>query len=72
LLGCCRPKSIKETQISGVDLDFFKDGHIFKTKDKKEKVMIEITITETAKNELFKVLRSFDAPSIRLTQQGYG
>jgi hypothetical protein len=38
----------------------------------KEKVMIEISITETAKNELFKVLRNFDAQSIRLIQQGYG
>ena len=42
------------------------------TKDKKEKGMIEITITETAKIELLKVLGHFDAQSIRLTQQGYG
>jgi hypothetical protein len=41
-------------------------------KDKKEKVMIEITITETAKIELFKVLRDFEAQSIRLIRQGYG
>ncbi len=34
--------------------------------------MIEITITETAKIELFKVLRYFDAKSIRLIQQGFG
>jgi hypothetical protein len=34
--------------------------------------MIEITITETAKIELFKVLSNFNAQSIRLTQQGYG
>ncbi len=32
--------------------------------------MIEITITETAKIELFRVLRYFDAQSIRLLQ-GY-
>jgi hypothetical protein len=41
-------------------------------KDKKEKVMIEIMITETAKTELLKVLSNFDAQSIRLIQQGYG
>jgi hypothetical protein len=41
-------------------------------KDEKEKVMIEITITETAKNELFKVLRYFATQSIRLIQQGFG
>jgi len=34
--------------------------------------MIEITITETAKNELLEVIRYYDAKSIRLTQQGYG
>ena len=34
--------------------------------------MIEITITETAKIELSKVLRYFDAQSVRLIQQGYG
>jgi hypothetical protein len=34
--------------------------------------MIEITITETAKIELFKVLRLSDAKFIRLTQQGFG
>jgi len=41
-------------------------------KDKKENVMIEITITETAKVELLKVLKRFDAKSIRLVQQGMG
>lgn len=34
--------------------------------------MIEIRITETAKIELFKVLRHFEAKSIRLIQQGFG
>lgn len=34
--------------------------------------MIRITITETAKNELLKVLARFDAKTVRLTQQGYG
>ncbi len=34
--------------------------------------MIEITITETAKDELFKVLRYSEAKSIRLIQQGFG
>ena len=34
--------------------------------------MIEITITQTAKIELFKVLRHFNAKSIRLIQQGFG
>ncbi len=34
--------------------------------------MIEITITETAKIELSKVLRYFDAQSVRLIQKGYG
>jgi hypothetical protein len=39
---------------------------------RKENVMIDITITETAKEELFKVLRHFNARSIRLIQQGFG
>ena len=34
--------------------------------------MIEITITQTAKTELLKVLERFDAKSIRLTQKGQG
>jgi hypothetical protein len=34
--------------------------------------MIEITITEKAKVELLKVLKRYDAQSVRLTQQGYG
>jgi hypothetical protein len=34
--------------------------------------MIEITITEKAKVELSKVLKRYDAQSVRLTQQGYG
>lgn len=34
--------------------------------------MIEITITQQAKTELFKVLEHFKAKSVRLTQQGYG
>jgi len=34
--------------------------------------MIEITITETAKSELFKVLKRFDAKSVRLMRQGQG
>jgi hypothetical protein len=38
----------------------------------KENVMIEITITEKAKIELFKVFRYFGAKSIRLIQQGFG
>jgi hypothetical protein len=38
----------------------------------KENVMIEIAITETAKIELFKVLKYFNAKSVRLTQQGFG
>lgn len=41
-------------------------------KEKKENVMIEITITETAKIELFKVLRRFNVKSVRLIQQGFG
>ncbi len=41
-------------------------------KDEKENVMIEITITETAKVELLKVLKRFDAKAIRLVQQGLG
>ena len=38
----------------------------------KENAMIEITITETAKIELSKVLRHFNAKSVRLIQQGFG
>lgn len=38
----------------------------------KEYVMIEIAITEKAIIELFKVLRNFNARSIRLIQQGFG
>jgi len=38
----------------------------------KEDVMIEITITETAKMELLKVLKNVSAKSIRLIQQGFG
>ncbi len=34
--------------------------------------MIDITITETAKNELIKVLERFEAKSVRLVQQGLG
>lgn len=34
--------------------------------------MIEITITETAKMELLKVLKNVSAKSIRLIQQGFG
>ena len=34
--------------------------------------MIDITITETAKIELFKVLRHFNGKSVRLVQQGFG
>lgn len=34
--------------------------------------MIEIAITEIAKIELFKVLKRFNAKSIRLIQQGMG
>ena len=34
--------------------------------------MIEITITETAKNKLFEVLKHFDAKSVRLIKQGFG
>jgi hypothetical protein len=41
-------------------------------KGKKENVMIEIAITEIAKIELVKVLRNFNAKSIRLIQQGFG
>lgn len=41
-------------------------------KDEEENVMIQITITETAKTELFKVLKRYDAKSIRLVQQGFG
>lgn len=44
----------------------------FHLKYTKENVMIEITITETAKIELFKVLEHFNAKSVRLTQQGFG
>ena len=45
---------------------------MLRMKDKEENVMIEITITETAKIELLKVLKRFDAKSVRLVQQGYG
>lgn len=38
----------------------------------QEDVMIEITITETAKIELLKVLKNVSAKSIRLIQQGFG
>ena len=41
-------------------------------KGKRENVMIEIKITETAKSELFKVLERFNAQSVRLVQQGFG
>lgn len=34
--------------------------------------MIEITMTETAKIELLKVLEHFSAKTVRLFQQGYG
>ncbi len=34
--------------------------------------MIEITITEKAKNELLKVLQRFDSKSLRLIHQGHG
>ena len=34
--------------------------------------MIEITITETAKSELLKVLANVSAKSIRLINQGFG
>ena len=34
--------------------------------------MIEITITDTAKTELVKVLTQFAARSVRLIEQGYG
>jgi hypothetical protein len=39
---------------------------------RKENMMIEITITETAKIELLKVLRHFNAQSVRLMHQGFG
>lgn len=34
--------------------------------------MIELTMTDTAKNELLKVLKNFSARSVRLIQQGFG
>jgi len=34
--------------------------------------MIEITVTESAKTELLKVLRSAAAESIRIIQKGFG
>jgi hypothetical protein len=34
--------------------------------------MIEITMTETAKIELLKVLKNVTAKSIRLIRQGFG
>ena len=34
--------------------------------------MIEITLTETAKNKLLKVLENFSSKSIRLIRHGYG
>jgi hypothetical protein len=34
--------------------------------------MIEITLTDTAKKELLKVLEQFSSKAIRLIQQGYG
>lgn len=34
--------------------------------------MIEITITETAKIELLKVLERFNAKTVRLIRQGFG
>jgi len=57
---------------SGIIWVIHKTTSKFHLKYVKEEVMIEITITETAKIELFKVLRYFDAQSIRLIQQGFG
>jgi hypothetical protein len=37
-----------------------------------ENVMIEITMTESAKIELLKVLKNVTTKSIRLIQQGFG
>lgn len=34
--------------------------------------MIELTMTETAKAELLKVLKHFSAKTVRLVQQGFG
>ncbi len=34
--------------------------------------MIELTITDTAKTELRKVLKNFSAKTVRLIQQGFG
>ncbi len=34
--------------------------------------MIEITITETAKIELLKVLERFNAKTVRLIRKGFG
>jgi hypothetical protein len=44
----------------------------FHLKDTKGNAMIEITLTDKARLELFKVIRHFDAKSIRLIQQGFG
>lgn len=41
-------------------------------KRRKEKKMIEITVTEKAKAELVKVLESFNAKTVRLIRQGFG
>jgi hypothetical protein len=38
----------------------------------KERVMIELTMTETARTELLKVLQNIPARSIRLIRQGFG
>ena len=38
----------------------------------KEKVMIEISMTETAKIELLKVLKHAAAKSVRIIEQGFG
>ncbi len=53
-------------------LDFLQGGYMLMTKGKKENTMIDITITQTAKIELFKVLERFNAKSVRLIQQGFG
>jgi hypothetical protein len=39
---------------------------------RNEDAMIEITMTETAKIELLKVLKNVTTKSIRLIQQGFG
>lgn len=39
---------------------------------REENEMIDITITETAKNELLKVLNRVGMKSVRLVQQGLG